>query len=185
LYARLVELRALQRDTRAAAAAAAVNKAKTEAATAAEKEKTTDAIHTEVEKWLKGKAVDKLLNEITGAKRGDANYLTTTSAEKAVTKVYRRALLKIHPDKHMQDWKQHIRATEMFKGVTTALATFRAKATAAAKVVPPPAAYGNVGKHQRGGAANAHHARGYASNSSHYAREQYTTHNRRGSYNYR
>jgi DnaJ-class molecular chaperone len=36
-----------------------------------------------------------------------------------VAKAYRKAMLKIHPDKHVgSDWTAHQRATEMFKAVT-------------------------------------------------------------------
>lgn len=48
----------------------------------------------------------------------DRGYLSAMCPFGEVKRGYRQAMLKIHPDKHMQHWDKHIRATEMFKEVT-------------------------------------------------------------------
>jgi membrane protein involved in colicin uptake len=88
-----------------ARAAAEAEKAKSEA--------SANAIIAEVEKWAHGKALWVLLNEVNGDRSASAHDNLA-----AIGKAYKRAMLKIHPDKHMGDGNDHVRATEMFKHVT-------------------------------------------------------------------
>jgi len=74
----------------------------------------------EVEQWAKNKPIHTLLNEVNGDR-----VVKATDGLAAVTKAYRRAMLKIHPDKHMTDPDSHVRATEMFKHVTAAYTLFK------------------------------------------------------------
>ena len=46
---------------------------------------------------------------------------------KEVSKSYKRALLKIHPDKHMDNESKHLRATEVFKYVSQAFNEYKKK----------------------------------------------------------
>jgi hypothetical protein len=90
------------------------------------KEETKDRIIKEVSKWSKQKTVQIMLNEIMGyTSSKHEKYLRRTSTLAVVSKAYKLSLLKIHPDKHMGDWAQHIRATEMFKYVSTSFNAFR------------------------------------------------------------
>lgn len=44
----------------------------------------------------------------------------------AVNKAYKRAVLRVHPDKHnMNDHRKHSQATELFKAVSEAFAHFK------------------------------------------------------------
>ncbi len=65
-------------------------------------------------------------------------YLKPSAGLEAVQKVYRRALIKIHPDKASRsDFAAHYRATELFKIVSEAFQAFQKTQPAAA---PSPSA---------------------------------------------
>ena len=54
--------------------------------------------------------------------------LSSHSSSAKVKRAYRRALLKIHPDKHDQDdFEAHLRATEVFKVVNAAYLAFTSR----------------------------------------------------------
>jgi DnaJ domain len=91
------------------------------------RERVESRIQTEVEAWSRGKGLVRMLNDVNTAKFGDDLYLTRNSSLKVIKRTYRKALLKIHPDKHVNDWQAHIRATEMFKAVNSAYTSFNAK----------------------------------------------------------
>ena len=44
-----------------------------------------------------------------------------------VSKSYKKALLRIHPDKHMDNESKHLRATEVFKYVSQAFNDYKKK----------------------------------------------------------
>jgi hypothetical protein len=65
-----------------------------------EKEVARERIVSEVAKWARDKNIKAMLNEVNGLKTPDKNALKRQSTLTPVTKAYRKALLKIHPDKH-------------------------------------------------------------------------------------
>lgn len=89
------------------------------------RERRKATIIAEVEAWAKARSIRTMLNEINGHSPDHKLYLSLTSPVATVNKAYKRAMLKIHPDKHMNDWEEQIRATEMFKEVTNKLQLFR------------------------------------------------------------
>lgn len=66
-----------------------------------------------------------MINEINANSGVNAAVLTRASNATDVGKLYKKALLKIHPDKHMGDWKQYMRATEMFKTVNASYSQYK------------------------------------------------------------
>lgn len=61
-----------------------------------------------------------MLNEINGDRA-----LKRMETLNTITKAYRKAILLIHPDKHMGDHGKFTRATEMFKYVNEAFQQYR------------------------------------------------------------
>jgi len=82
-----------------------------------EKEKMTERVVNEVQLWARGKSLKRMLNEVNGVRPGDSVFLNRVASFSAISKAYKRAILKIHPDKHMGDHEKFVRATEMFKEV--------------------------------------------------------------------
>jgi len=67
-----------------------------------------------------------MLNSLHSASSGDSLYLAADADLTQVSKVYKRALLKIHPDKQdPSDRAAMYRATELFKIVNTAFESFK------------------------------------------------------------
>lgn len=95
----------------------------------AEKEKAlvADRITKEVEIWAKNKALYIMLNEINGETETRGGLRRYDGPDK-VNKAYKKALLKIHPDKHMNEHAKFVRATEMFKYVNEGYQQHKKKA---------------------------------------------------------
>lgn len=88
-------------------------------------ERTKEKIVLEVATWAKKKNILQMLNDVSGKKPNEAGYLRNTDPLETVVKAYKKALLLIHPDKHMGDELGHIRATERFKYVHEAMETHK------------------------------------------------------------
>jgi len=117
------EQEARDRERAAERRAAAVEKKKEEA----KQEVIRDRIIKEVNQWAKGKNIKKMLNDVLGLKTPDKNYLKRYDTLTPVSKMYKKAILKIHPDKHMGDFAQYVRATELFKQVNGAFTSYKQK----------------------------------------------------------
>jgi hypothetical protein len=87
---------------------------------------TKDQIIKDVATWAKGKTIHVMLNEVNKYK-SPSKKLKRNHSFTPVNKAYRKALLKIHPDKHMAsgDFAAHTRATEMFKIINTTFTDFK------------------------------------------------------------
>lgn len=102
-----------------------------------EKENLKDAIIHEVDRWAKGRSIKSMLNELNGATLLEhSGFLKRSDGLKEVSKAYKKALLRIHPDKHMDSDAKHLRATEVFKYVSQAFNDYRTKAEALAAAPP-------------------------------------------------
>eukprot|EP01006_Ploeotia_vitrea_P044849 TRINITY_DN66880_c3_g1_i2.p1 TRINITY_DN66880_c3_g1~~TRINITY_DN66880_c3_g1_i2.p1 ORF type:complete len:482 (-),score=228.62 TRINITY_DN66880_c3_g1_i2:77-1522(-) len=85
------------------------------------REKIRERVLIEVAEWAQGRDIKDMLNVIHGSAT-----LKRSSTLNDVNKMYKRALLKIHPDKHDQsDFEAHCRATETFKAVNDAFQAFK------------------------------------------------------------
>ena len=70
----------------------------------------------------------------TGIKITDNDYLRKSSSVQEVSRGYKKACLKIHPDKVDSSNKiAHLRATEMFKTVSSSFEAFKVSRQAIAK----------------------------------------------------
>ncbi len=100
----------------------AQRKKEREAQLATEKAQEVEAakIIREVEMWAHNKPLYVMLNEINGERS-----LKRFDTFAVVSKAYKRAILQIHPDKHMNDHGKFVRATEMFKYVNEAYQAYR------------------------------------------------------------
>jgi hypothetical protein len=76
-----------------------------------------EKIVKEVALWSKGKNIKTMLNDVNELKT-PTKALSRQSTLTPVQKAYRKAMLKVHPDKNMGDFKKHARATEMFKHIS-------------------------------------------------------------------
>jgi hypothetical protein len=97
------------------------------------REQLRERIVHEVSRWAQGRHIKSMLNELNGLASIDApGYLKRTDAFACVSKAYKKALLRIHPDKHMSgadgvhDGK-YLRATEVFKYVSQAFDEYKKK----------------------------------------------------------
>jgi len=91
-----------------------------------EEEKLKEKIVKEVARWAKGKSIKDMLNDVNEANSpSKGKHLRRNDSLTPVSKVYKRSLLKIHPDKHMGDFTDHVRATERFKFVNKAFKEFK------------------------------------------------------------
>lgn len=89
-------------------------------------ERLRDAVLADVARWARGKDVRAMLNDIHGWTEGSAAYLEKHASLAPVQLAYKKALLKIHPDKaDPKDPQAHLRATEMFKTVNAAFESFK------------------------------------------------------------
>lgn len=86
-----------------------------------------DRIVKEVDMWSKNKSLHTMLNEVNGELESKPTGLKKYDNAANVNKAYKRALLKIHPDKHMDDHGKFVRATEMFKCVNEAYQQWKKK----------------------------------------------------------
>jgi hypothetical protein len=88
-----------------------------------------EAISAEVTQWTLHKDIRAMLNDIHALSPSDATYLHSAASFQPVQLAYRRALLKIHPDKlvDQNDERSRHRATELFKHVNSAFELFKAK----------------------------------------------------------
>ena len=104
---------------------------------AARKEEIRDEVIEEVQRWARGKSLRDMLNSIHGHGRqrnpnarpgtGTFQYLGADASVRTVMRAYRKALIRIHPDKvAFTDIEAHIRATETFKIVNSAYKRFKA-----------------------------------------------------------
>jgi len=99
-------------------------------------ERARDAVHADVARWAQGvsrgsnpdSAIRSMLNDIHGWSEGHASFLAVHASLGPVSAAYKRALLKIHPDKVdvARDGQEALwRATEMFKTVNAAFEAFK------------------------------------------------------------
>jgi hypothetical protein len=82
-----------------------------------QKEASRDRITAEIAKKTAGKNFFQLINEILGFKATNPEFISRITPFAVVNKFYRKALLKIHPDKvaNREDYNAVVTATEMFK----------------------------------------------------------------------
>jgi len=90
-----------------------------------EKKELEERIIKEVRRWARGKGIKELLNELHGKPRGHPHHLTRLSAFQQVSKIYKRVLVKIHPDKNMSTFEKLTRATERFKIVNALFNSYK------------------------------------------------------------
>lgn len=76
------------------------------------KERWTEGMLKEVDKWARHRSIVDLLNDLN---TGTALHLTHRASVEEVSRVYKRTLLRVHPDKCDGDWQDKRRATEVFK----------------------------------------------------------------------
>ena len=92
-------------------------------------ERAREAVLADVARWARGKDVRAMLNEIHGwsASGTPDLFLQPLVSLAPVASAYKKALLKIHPDKvdAARDPLAHLRATEMFKTVNAAFEAFK------------------------------------------------------------
>ena len=87
----------------------------------AEHDEARSKIIADVHNWAKVRSLPALLNDLNGSQPGDELFLAPRPATfSPVSKAYKRALLKVHPDKHMHDPLAHLAATERFKALNDA-----------------------------------------------------------------
>lgn len=85
---------------------------------AEEQDRIRKAIVDDVDRWRRNRSIRWLLNSINDASSGNALYLPPYASLTAIRKVYKRSLLKIHPDKHTHcSLAERWRAEETFKAV--------------------------------------------------------------------
>jgi hypothetical protein len=88
-----------------------------------------DKTKEEIENWARGKDIRQMLNDIHGVTSKDALFLSHKCPFDLVSKSYKRALLKIHPDKvDPTNIEGTFRATEMFKAVNSCFELAREEA---------------------------------------------------------
>jgi GTPase SAR1 family protein len=93
-------------------------------------ERAREAVLADVARWARGKDVRVMLNDIHGWTESSApqHFLPAHASLAPVAAAYKRALLKIHPDKvdvARDGLPAHWRATEMFKTVNAAFESFK------------------------------------------------------------
>ncbi len=71
---------------------------------------------SDIEKWASARTLHQMLNEINVVTAIDALYVKRQDTPEHIHKAYKKAMLKVHPDKHVEV-AANIRATEMFKWV--------------------------------------------------------------------
>ena len=90
-------------------------------------ERGKEAVLADVARWARGKDIRAMLNDIHGWIEGSStNYLDRHASLAPVQIAYKKALLRIHPDKvDATEAHVHLRATEMFKTVNAAFEAFK------------------------------------------------------------
>ena len=91
-------------------------------------ERLREAVLDDVARWARAKDIRSMLNDIHGWTEGapGGSFLEKHASFAPVQIAYKKALLKIHPDKvDAKDIQAHMRATEMFKTVNAAFETFK------------------------------------------------------------
>ena len=94
--------------------------------------KFIDALITAIDEWIfkwsHHKSLRQLLNYILEAKPFDEEYIDRSANYKAITKAYRKAIMRIHPDKHVNsDFETRYKAAEMFKIVVQLYEKYKKK----------------------------------------------------------
>eukprot|EP00466_Bigelowiella_natans_P010078 jgi/Bigna1/80110/fgenesh1_pg.67_\ len=89
------------------------------------REKKRVLIAKQVERWARRKSLSEILNHVNGYARGDKLFVHRRSTYATVNKAFRKACLKIHPDKNMGDFDKHVKATEQFKVVNQLFADYK------------------------------------------------------------
>lgn len=93
----------------------------------------------EVAEWARGKDIRAMLNDLLGYTPRDEKYLQRQCELAPVQRAYKKAVLKIHPDKtDASDYEAHLKATEMFKTVNSAFETFRSANDKRGTAAPSP-----------------------------------------------
>jgi GTPase SAR1 family protein len=93
----------------------------------------------EVQEWTRSKEIWHMLNDVRGIGPSDPDFLTASSSLADVSRGYKKACLKIHPDKvDSSSFAAHLRATEMFKTVSNAFEEFKSRTNS--KIADLPAA---------------------------------------------
>jgi len=82
-----------------------------------------------IERWSNKKSLRQLLNSILGYKSGyDKGYLYRGVNTTRIVKGYRKSMLKIHPDKHVNSsYETRYKASEMFKIVSSLFEKYKKK----------------------------------------------------------
>ena len=81
-----------------------------------------------VAKWSYHRSLRQLLNSILGLKPHDSNYLKRGCHHQEIVKSYRKALLRVHPDKHVNaTFQTRYKACEMFKIISELYQKFQKK----------------------------------------------------------
>ncbi len=82
---------------------------------------------TDVAAWAKARTLPALLNELNGAKDASNELFVAPkpTSFSPVSRAYKKAIIKVHPDKHMHDPLAHVLATEKFKALNEAWIKFK------------------------------------------------------------
>jgi DnaJ-domain-containing protein 1 len=83
-----------------------------------------DGIIRSVEIWSSSRTLQQMLNEINAVTTQDELYVKRTDGPERIQKAYRKAMLKCHPDKHVE-FQANCRATEMFKWVNEHYSSYK------------------------------------------------------------
>ena len=75
--------------------------------------------------WAKQRSLFVMLNEINGAEPDSPLFLSNHPSYSPVNRAYKKAMVKIHPDKHMHDPIAHAQANEKFKYLNDAFLKFK------------------------------------------------------------
>lgn len=103
-------------------------KASATATEASRLDRMRESVLEDVARWSRGKDVRAMLNDIHGWSAGEASFLEKHTSFAPVQLAYKKALIKIHPDKvppGEDGGAAHLRATEMFKTVNAAFEAFK------------------------------------------------------------
>jgi len=82
---------------------------------------------SDVAAWAKARTLPTLLNELNGAKDPSNELFVAPkpTSFSPVSRAYKKAIIKVHPDKHMHDPLAHVLATEKFKALNEAWIKFK------------------------------------------------------------
>lgn len=82
-------------------------------------------ITKEVERWGRRYSLHEILNKINKSSRGHRLHVDRRCSYTPIHKAFKRACLKIHPDKNMGSFESHTEATEKFKVVNELFTDFK------------------------------------------------------------